>query len=419
MICILRPVHSRIEDVHTLWHEALANYHNPSRFRTFLNACIEASRNVTFVLQKLKADIPEFDAWYGPWRVALANDPVLRWIVEARNRVVKEGDLDTASLARVSVRAQYSKGPTLEVDVEPHWELEAIAALVLNEPFSDQLRKHGVLVVERIWRVPALGERELLDALGHAVGRLNELLIDAHLRVGLNAQGAQECVAGGYDDEHTLSNADHRPHCMIGVETGRSIAIHLGSGQQMTTQIRFGTLEEGDKERVEERYGTWPQIDSPNPSMRELAEVYFSQARVMLIKDGFHLPFAFLFSEDNEATLLGLASREQHEKPLIAAELRRQVHATRAHTVMFIGESWSSPFESVKPGLSPEDVDTRHEVLDLTVISRRGESFSWVCPILRTENGIELGPREEMRPILALYIRPVLAAWAEWDNHAG
>jgi hypothetical protein len=52
---------------------------------------------VTFILQKNKSNMPGFDFWYNRWRERLKADPVLCWIVESRNRITKQGDLDTES----------------------------------------------------------------------------------------------------------------------------------------------------------------------------------------------------------------------------------------------------------------------------------------------------------------------------------
>src|SRR5438067_1234385 len=101
--CILASVHSRLQEAHRHWHHALHNYADPNAFRSYLNSCIQSLRNVTFVLQQKKASIGNFSDFYEPWQAQLRSDPVLKWVVEARNRVVKQGDLETKSVARTSV----------------------------------------------------------------------------------------------------------------------------------------------------------------------------------------------------------------------------------------------------------------------------------------------------------------------------
>ena len=66
--CPLPNAHRRLSECHRLWHHAAETYDDPEGFRTQLNALLQALRNVTFVLQKEKRSIPEFDAWYEPLR---------------------------------------------------------------------------------------------------------------------------------------------------------------------------------------------------------------------------------------------------------------------------------------------------------------------------------------------------------------
>ena len=52
-----------LEEAHRLWHRAAESYEDPEEFRMQLNALIQALRNVTFVLQKEKLKIQDFDRW--------------------------------------------------------------------------------------------------------------------------------------------------------------------------------------------------------------------------------------------------------------------------------------------------------------------------------------------------------------------
>ena len=56
------------------------NYFDPERFRVSLNSFIQEARNVTFILQKNKKEIPRFEEWYAGWQDKLKADRILRWI---------------------------------------------------------------------------------------------------------------------------------------------------------------------------------------------------------------------------------------------------------------------------------------------------------------------------------------------------
>lgn len=48
-------------------------------------------RRITFVLQKLKPRVAGFDAWYAPIQTLLKADPLLKYFVDLRNEIEKEG----------------------------------------------------------------------------------------------------------------------------------------------------------------------------------------------------------------------------------------------------------------------------------------------------------------------------------------
>ncbi|MCB0752838.1 MAG: hypothetical protein KDC52_15310 [Ignavibacteriae bacterium] len=62
--CNLKPVEKRLYDSFDLWSKAYEQYFNPNQFRISLNSAIQELRNVTFILQKNKNVIQDFDQWY-------------------------------------------------------------------------------------------------------------------------------------------------------------------------------------------------------------------------------------------------------------------------------------------------------------------------------------------------------------------
>ena len=60
--CVFHPVERRLEDAASLWEKAQDSYFSPDDFRLNLQACIQAFRSVTWVLQKQKAKVQDFDS---------------------------------------------------------------------------------------------------------------------------------------------------------------------------------------------------------------------------------------------------------------------------------------------------------------------------------------------------------------------
>ena len=114
--CPLVPIDRRLEDVHRHWHSAERAYFEPDAFRVAIQTAIKTLRTVTFIIQSNKHLIPEFDHWYGPWREKLKSDALMRWMVDARNKIEKQGDLEAHSFVRAEIVASYlNNGPVVDV----------------------------------------------------------------------------------------------------------------------------------------------------------------------------------------------------------------------------------------------------------------------------------------------------------------
>ena len=212
--CPTPTAHRRLDEAHRFWHECLEQYQSPEGFRANLNACIQALRNVTFVLQKEKSLIDGFQDWYAPWQDRMRSDPILRWVVNSRNRIVKEGDLETLSTARATLIADYFSAadttskdfrpvPTETVDQEsnetvtapPRYRLDQIVRMAASG-LPRSILQDAALAIERRRVDQALPDYELLDALATAYARLVDLISDAHTRSGLGFNVVVHTAAG-------------------------------------------------------------------------------------------------------------------------------------------------------------------------------------------------------------------------------
>jgi len=300
--CPVSDVHARLVDAHRLWHQALENYEDPDGFRTYLNACIQALRNVTFVLQKNKESIPSFEEWYSDWQERMRADETLRWIVDARNQIVKEGDLATTSVARVAVQWSYLEPAFREFEVNPLKSTQEIieeTPIILNLP--RELYEDGVLVVERRWMVSDLPEQELLDALAYAYGRLMTLAYDCHVQANLPlsqsgfSKGQRRLVL-----DRKIEKVDAKPACMIASSEDRTVQLKLSTGEVMDVSPEEMKANPALQEIAKERYGEPKKVQESTDDTSDLeamASFFFEQAKTVLQRDGDHAPMAFLISE--------------------------------------------------------------------------------------------------------------------------
>jgi hypothetical protein len=187
--CPLPKTHRRFIEAHLLWHQTLDQYQQPELFQANLNATIQALRNITFILQSEKHSFNQFEDWYGPWQERMRADPVLMWLKDARNSVVKQGDLETTSTAIVRL-VTWRDDVLIEFSIPPGAPSSLIfrnlplLELVNNTHLPPSDLKSAVIVIERRWSAPGLNGREILEALAQAYGLLSDVVLDAHITLG-------------------------------------------------------------------------------------------------------------------------------------------------------------------------------------------------------------------------------------------
>ncbi|MBR9825700.1 MAG: hypothetical protein GYB36_07845 [Alphaproteobacteria bacterium] len=166
----LAPAYARLEQVRAIWVDASKKYFEPASFQIALQHLITTSRTVSFVLQKQKANIPNFDDWYERKQLDWRADDVMRWAVNARNTIEKIGDLETYSEVRATLIAGHVLGP------ESIWVPEQKFGLPIDflksiptKYLSAHVVAHGHLILERRWVANTLPAHGLLEAMSHVM----------------------------------------------------------------------------------------------------------------------------------------------------------------------------------------------------------------------------------------------------------
>lgn len=393
----------RQDNAHRLWHRALDAYLDVDEFVININALIQALRTITWLIQKELRDYGGFEDWYAPWQVRMRADPIMRWLVEARNTIEKEGDLEIRSIARVRILASWLAGPIFEAEMPPLIDSHEIAALISQRKLVDRVRKEGVITVERRWVSIGLPDHELLDACAHGFAVLNALVAEAESRF----QGAP--APPEFD----------RLECMIAGPEARSALLHLESGDfvQVARDPHEPSLD--DYARVEKRYGDMIRaVPKPQDSLGGRVSWQHQVGRGMLLIDKGHRTIAFLLRGGHVIRMVGLDAEDQAAKYLLMESLARDAAALGADEVMIItGEFWTAlavelphhPDAKLRPG---ERAD-KGEALVTYGLSRDGSATVLSSDITRLGGDLRLG---EVQEVEAAYIQALLPVWRAWHG---
>ena len=177
--------------MHYWWHEMARNYHEPEPFRYSLGAFVQATRNVTWVLQKEKRVFEDF-SWYEEWAARAKQDSLLRWLTQTRNSLVKQQALETYSwLELVCVgKPPNPHGRDEDEDEDPFRIRVSPFMCTHYYIFSAPPENHSHEFI-RFWGINDLGQRELLEACADIYDQLDDLLQIAHEKVGAKMQSSR------------------------------------------------------------------------------------------------------------------------------------------------------------------------------------------------------------------------------------
>jgi hypothetical protein len=419
--CPLAAVDRRLEDVHQHWHQAEWAYFDPEPFRVAIQTAIQTLRTVTFILQNKKAEIPNFDTWYGGWQKKLRADPLMRWMVDARNKIEKQGDLETHSFVRAEIIASYlNEGPGVEL---PAHLFDSLRALIERIPLGDvrqHIARHGTLRIQRRWVENTLPDYELLDAVAIAYGRINELVHDAHRQMGLPEPVTTDVEMG---QQYAEGGRRGRLPCMIGHADSRSLNISLADGRPIEFEELKRTVDKNNQKDIIERYGD-AHIGMFGPkgaNEEDIAASLFNTARKVFLKDGYHESIFFLFKERKLVNMFVIRPETRSQKYLLMRKLSHQVTKHGADAVIHLGEMWRAPADSIKPYQHAIDSPVREEALVAELITKHGDPIDFSATISREENALTLGETEvisnpasfSFAPVYEAWGRPIPRQWAE------
>jgi hypothetical protein len=424
--CPLPATHRRLVEAHLLWHQALSNSQEVDLFRANLNATIQALRNVTFTLQSEKHSIPDFDNWYGRWQSKLASEPDAKWLIQARNIVVKKGDLEITSTAKVKILT-WKDELLAESQVPP----EADTSLILDSiPFLDLLEdaktpmpdlKDAGLEIERRWTVAELNGKEVLETLAGIYGLLGDIVLDAH------AQLSQlECIPinPAHSDFRSAYHLTDTLECMAMGHEVRTQRIKLATGQHYEVVTESAPISNDDLNNAPGRYKlnrdhyatAWQSSD---PII--IAEDILARAKQILQVDKYHSRMMFIRGGDGNWHQTVLNATDRTEKHILMRVAASFVERVGADVLIEVSESWMLPsiaFHELEVH-EVQNAPSRMEVLQVLIVTREGIRRTYITPFVREVSGeIKLKDTEILDGTKSLhYLAPVFEVWKrQWTR---
>jgi hypothetical protein len=322
------PWRKRLGDLAQLIEQADATYFEPDLFRINVNNAIQTARTVTFLIQKHKASIKDFDEWYlahvlEPFK----NDRIMNWLKESRNRIEKEGDLEVYSECILETVFSYTdEGPRISLKNEGLLFI-GVKRLIrrIRDIFPTGVFRDSAISVERRWIATSLRDFEITDALvyGHS----------ALLKV---VDSLDEYIAAPRGPNQSLSK--------IGSRTARRVYLKTDDGKFYRLGSRQTDRQPIDVDRLGDRYDmdAIRQAFNSTGDLKLASDRFTELASSLLIKDGYHITIGFLLDEDGKVIQMVQPHFTDHvDKIIFWREMALAAEVdTNFYGIIFISEIW-------------------------------------------------------------------------------
>ncbi|MBI2109199.1 MAG: hypothetical protein HYT93_03430 [Parcubacteria group bacterium] len=330
-----------------MFEEIGIQYQKPEEFTTALNDLVQALRNITFILQSEKSKIPDFDNWYAPYQAKMKTDKILRWLVDARNYVVKRGDLEKESHLTLRIKNHLDQVLFAAV-LNPYVSLEE-AVVNFKKVVKLKLPKHykdeTIIEAERKWVVESFPKAEITDVLIYCLSILTKIVYDAHVVCSVNPMVCDHntFVKPGQDFMITIRND---------VKKGRILKVHYSQNTILTPKERSVSLfdkisgsDETHYERAKKRYGVPKEIMAlMNTGGKDLpfsqVRYHIETAKHLFSIDGYVDPVAFLYFPDRHPEIIRIQMDKPEDRYLMAERIAEKVEETHCAAVLIVGEMW-------------------------------------------------------------------------------
>jgi len=332
----MRPWERRLRDLALLLRNCGETYFSPELFRQNTNQFLQTSRTVTFIIQKNKADIPDFDAWYKanvlqPW----SSDPVMSWAKDARNVIEKEGDLEMQSTLRATVLFSYISDEDMAIEITRHELLQANIDRLLQaarQRLPPGIADAAVLKLQRRWVANTLPDRELIYALTYAYSQLHRVCtaLAAHLTFGLDSSIPHPTTMDPSSND--VARIRFLKFAKPGVGRHASVRIDADASYQPPPALL----------KLKEEFRSAPKPSS----LADVVAMHAKMAQLTFEQHGNHVPMLALYDRGwNQIDFMSTAFTDQAEKYLFWRNVADRAFYLKAFALVWTSESWLRDFK--------------------------------------------------------------------------
>lgn len=380
-----KPWERRLEDLAHLLRGCSETYFAPDLFRRNTNQFLQTARTVTFIIQKNKAEIPEFDDWYRKQVLdGWAQDQVMTWAKDARNTIEKEGDLDINSTLNVSLIYSYLEEEDVTVPCGQNELLSAGVKQLIR--FATKHLPKGIadaagIRIERSWVTVGLDSFELLQALVYVYSRLYDCCKSLASHLGRFLPNSTP------EPSELVALADLAKHVQL-VKLRDLQSYHFE-----TKEMHARKEDELPNEFKERVLGLTALLGKPH-DFQSAVEYYRGMAQATFSQWQNHVAMLFLLNEDwSVQTMVGPLLTDQTDKYFFWRMIGERVRIQKPYCLVHTAEVWVRDLSKGYPELAMSELPIKGECLQTCLIDRDGNRSVTTWDICREGDGQStLGP---------------------------
>jgi hypothetical protein len=399
---IKKPWERRLKDLAHLLKSCASTYFEPELFRLNLNQFLQTARTVTFIIQKNKHDIHEYDSWYplnviDKWK----NEPLMTWAKNSRNAIEKQGDLEMYSDAKATLLFSYIEEQDVEVITNDQLLGISIKRLVrlAQKKLPSSTLDAAVIKSERRWVANTLKDFELLNALTIIYSRMYDCCKSLGLHVG---DTIDKSITTPTNFDSVRDEIRHVNYLKLN-------GLNTGKLTYDSVTYDANSIPETLKERARS-IGTKDGISSTE----SLVDYYSKVAEITFTEDGYHISMLMFFdSEYKVIDLVSTSFEDQADKYIFWRSAADRALTNNAHGFLWISELWirNPKINSKKAIREMPIVDEQLRVVGIDSKNHQ-KVISW--KILReNENAkptLSIAESVDTKEGKAFFMRPVLKA---------
>lgn len=357
----MKPWERRLKDLAIILEACHKNYFDPELFRLNINQFLQTSRTVTFIIQKNKDSIPNFDVWYEKETCEWRENKILLWAKDSRNTIEKVGDIALNSSIAVSLINSYLEMYDTKLEIK---ESKYIYITIdkIYKHLKTELKyisdEEWAIKVERRWVANSLPNEELLWVLSFIYFSQYKICVSACLQIGSFISTE---IKEPLELDSTILDSRYVRYLVEGQEFKSLSTKHVSRDPNFVSDMGL----------LNDQRSRFLSINS----FESCIDIMAKNAAELFERDGIHVPMLMVFNSkmdviDFITPYLG----NKADKFIFWRDIAARISSQNPYCVVYISEAWLKENPSNKSEYYPvSSLKTIGEMLQIIGVTNEGK----------------------------------------------